>query len=70
MLIPLTLSLPSTAHSPRRRQLEHLELYLENGADPNAQDYDTRTPLHIACAERLLTMAQLLIWFGANLHLR
>ena len=53
-----------------RRNPALLELYLENGADPNSTDYNKRTPLHIACAEGLLLIADLLIAYGAETGIR
>eukprot|EP00186_Timspurckia_oligopyrenoides_P001333 CAMPEP_0182451250 /NCGR_PEP_ID=MMETSP1172-20130603/43616_1 /TAXON_ID=708627 /ORGANISM="Timspurckia oligopyrenoides, Strain CCMP3278" /LENGTH=1024 /DNA_ID=CAMNT_0024649003 /DNA_START=175 /DNA_END=3249 /DNA_ORIENTATION=- len=37
-------------------------------ADPNFQDYDLRTPLHLACAEGHLEMCKLLLSHGAKLN--
>eukprot|EP00958_Prasinococcus_capsulatus_P004935 scaffold459_cov391-Prasinococcus_capsulatus_cf.AAC.6 len=37
------------------------------GGDPNSEDYDRRTPLHIACAEGNMTAAKTLIDHGANI---
>ena len=36
------------------------------GADPNCGDYDHRTPLHIAAAEGLYLIAQMLVEAGAS----
>ncbi|ERM99785.1 hypothetical protein AMTRI_Chr11g102180 [Amborella trichopoda] len=43
-----------------------LKRLLENGIDPNSNNYDQRTPLHIAAAEGLHLVADILIKTGAN----
>ncbi|XP_058097518.1 potassium channel KOR2-like [Magnolia sinica] len=43
-----------------------LKRLLENGVDPNSKNYDERTPLHIAAAEGLHLVANILIKFGAD----
>ena len=37
------------------------------GGEPNSSDYDSRTPLHIACAEGNMPAVKLLIEGGADL---
>ncbi|CAL5442504.1 unnamed protein product [Camellia sinensis] len=49
-----------------RRDLEFLRRVLANGINPNARSYDLRTPLHIASAEGLYTIACLLLEAGAS----
>ncbi|CAL5362702.1 unnamed protein product [Camellia sinensis] len=49
-----------------RRDLEFLRRVLANGINPNSRSYDLRTPLHIAAAEGLYTMACLLLEAGAS----
>jgi ankyrin repeat protein len=39
---------------------------LENGADPNAEDNDGRTPLHIAAYKGHVKIVKLLLEHGAN----
>ncbi|CAL5445307.1 unnamed protein product [Camellia sinensis] len=49
-----------------RRDLEFLRRVLANGINPNSRSYDLRTPLHIAAAEGLYTIACLLLEAGAS----
>lgn len=51
-----------------RGNTEMLRLFLENGADPNAADYDMRTPLHIACAEGIVPIVKMLLISGADIN--
>mmetsp|Transcript_22528 Transcript_22528/g.58745 ORF Transcript_22528/g.58745 Transcript_22528/m.58745 type:complete len:645 (-) Transcript_22528:387-2321(-) len=53
-----------------RGQADLLQLYLDFGANPNEGDYDRRTPMHIACAEGMLTIVKILVASGADLHAR
>ncbi|GJP70147.1 hypothetical protein CLOP_g1126, partial [Closterium sp. NIES-67] len=43
-----------------------LKRLLVNGVNPNAADYDLRTPLHIASAEGFVQVARLLVEHGAD----
>ncbi|CAI5467807.1 unnamed protein product, partial [Closterium sp. Yama58-4] len=43
-----------------------LRRLLVNGVNPNAADYDLRTPLHIASAEGFVQVARLLVEHGAD----
>ncbi|XAR58128.1 hypothetical protein NMG60_11026523 [Bertholletia excelsa] len=43
-----------------------LKRMLSNGMDPNSEDYDHRTPLHVAASEGLYLMAKLLLEAGAS----
>ena len=38
------------------------------GVDPNIQDYDKRTALHLAAVEGQLNMVQLLVEYGADIN--
>ncbi|KAL7160750.1 hypothetical protein ACSBR2_041415 [Camellia fascicularis] len=49
-----------------RRDFQFLRRVLANGINPNSRSYDLRTPLHIAAAEGLYTMACLLLEAGAS----
>ncbi|KAK9278551.1 hypothetical protein L1049_028122 [Liquidambar formosana] len=49
-----------------RRDLDFLKRVLANGINPNAKNYDLRTPLHIAASEGLFSMANLLLEAGAS----
>ncbi|KAL5982803.1 hypothetical protein ACLOJK_016880 [Asimina triloba] len=46
--------------------IDLLKRLLENGVDPNSKNYDERTPLHIAAAEGLHLVANVLINYGAD----
>ena len=43
-----------------------VEELLEKGADPNAQDYDGRTPLHVATSKGDVLIVELLLKHGAD----
>ncbi|MQL96094.1 hypothetical protein Taro_028770 [Colocasia esculenta] len=45
---------------------DFLKRVLSHGIDPNSKDYDHRTPLHIAAAEGLYSMAKILVEAGAS----
>lgn len=49
-----------------RRDFEFLKRVLSNGINPNAKNYDCRTPLHIAASEGLYSVAELLLESGAS----
>ncbi|KAH7529250.1 hypothetical protein FEM48_Zijuj05G0164600 [Ziziphus jujuba var. spinosa] len=49
-----------------KRDLDLLKRVLANDINPNAKNYDLRTPLHIAASEGLYTMAELLLSAGAS----
>ncbi|KAK7825798.1 potassium channel skor [Quercus suber] len=49
-----------------RRDFEFLKRVLSNGINPNAKNYDCRTPLHIAASEGLYSVAELLLEAGAS----
>ncbi|KAK6925482.1 Ankyrin repeat [Dillenia turbinata] len=49
-----------------RRDLDFLRRVLACGINPNAKNYDFRTPLHIAASEGLFSIAKLLIEAGAS----
>ncbi|KAF8036318.1 hypothetical protein BT93_C2135 [Corymbia citriodora subsp. variegata] len=49
-----------------RRDIDLLKGTLANGINPNAKNYDSRTPLHIAASEGLYTVAHLLLKAGAS----
>ena len=51
--------------------VEEMTRLIENeGVDPNIQDYDKRTALHLACCEGQLEMVKLLINYGADVNTR
>jgi hypothetical protein len=47
---------------------ESVELLLNNGADPNVQDFSGNTPLHFAASKGLVKVAELLINKGAQVN--
>lgn len=49
-----------------KKELDLLKRILACGINPNAKNYDQRTPLHIAASEGLFTMAELLLEAGAS----
>ncbi|XP_028756660.1 potassium channel SKOR [Neltuma alba] len=48
------------------KELSLLRRVLDYGINPNARNYDQRTPLHIAASEGLCKMAELLLEAGAS----
>ncbi|XP_052188772.1 potassium channel SKOR-like [Diospyros lotus] len=49
-----------------RGDSDFLKRILSNGIDPNCEDYDQRTPLHVAASQGLYLMAKLLLEAGAS----
>lgn len=49
-----------------RRDVALLKMVLSNGINPNAKNYDCRTPLHLAASEGLYSVAELLLEAGAS----
>ncbi|KAJ9676731.1 hypothetical protein PVL29_021977 [Vitis rotundifolia] len=49
-----------------RRDLNFLKRILANGINPNAKNYDSRTPLHLAASEGLYSMTNILLEAGAS----
>ncbi|XP_054786421.1 potassium channel SKOR-like [Prosopis cineraria] len=49
-----------------KKELSLLRRVLDYGINPNARNYDQRTPLHIAASEGLCKMAELLLEAGAS----
>ena len=49
-----------------RRDLDLLKRVLDSNINPNAKNFDHRTPLHIAASEGLYTIAELLLNAGAS----
>jgi ankyrin repeat protein len=49
-----------------RRDLDLLKRILSNGINPNAKNYDLRTPLHLAASEGLYSVAELILEAGAS----
>ncbi|MFS7962096.1 putative cyclic nucleotide-binding domain, rmlC-like jelly roll, ankyrin repeat-containing [Helianthus anomalus] len=46
--------------------IEFLKRVLDNGVNPNSRNYDLRTPLHIAAAEGLYSIAKLILEAGGS----
>ncbi|URE31927.1 Potassium channel [Musa troglodytarum] len=49
-----------------RGDSDFIRRVLKYGIDPNSKDYDQRTPLHVAAAEGLYSIAKMLIEAGAS----
>ncbi|EPS72922.1 hypothetical protein M569_01827, partial [Genlisea aurea] len=49
-----------------RGDSELLKRMLSRGVDPNSEDYDLRTPLHVAATQGLLSISRLLLEAGAS----
>lgn len=49
-----------------RRNMELLKRLLANDINPNAKNYDQRSPLHVAASEGLYPMAEFLLEAGAS----
>lgn len=49
-----------------RGDSDFLRRLLSNGVDPNSNDYDHRSPLHVAASQGLYLMAKLLVEAGAS----
>ncbi|KAM1638248.1 hypothetical protein EV1_015777 [Malus domestica] len=49
-----------------RRNMELLKRLLSNDINPNAKNYDQRSPLHVAASEGLYPMAEFLLEAGAS----
>ncbi|GJP30928.1 hypothetical protein CLOM_g7326 [Closterium sp. NIES-68] len=58
-----------TASKSGGSSVEYLERLLAAGADVNAQDHAGCTALHVACANRSIAVAKILLSHGANPHL-
>ncbi|CAI5469023.1 unnamed protein product [Closterium sp. Yama58-4] len=59
----------SSSKSGGGSNVQYLERLLTAGADVNAQDHAGCTALHVACANRSIAVAKLLMAHGANPHL-
>lgn len=65
--IPLDLSLPKTLkEAVIKRDYAAVKRLLKNGANPNEQDKNGVTPLHLATKDNRLYIVTLLIQKGAN----
>ncbi|KAL9233701.1 hypothetical protein vseg_008661 [Gypsophila vaccaria] len=53
-----------------RGDIEFLKRLLSNGINPNSNDYDHRTPLHVAASQGLYLVAKMLVDAGANVFLK
>lgn len=49
-----------------QRDFDLLKRVLDNDLNPNAKNYDHRTPLHVAAAEGFYTIAELLLKAGGS----
>ena len=49
---------------------DNLLLLLNNGIDPNAKDYDSRSALHLAAAEGKDKIVELLLQFKADVNIK
>lgn len=50
----------------RNQQYDWIELFLQNGTDPNLPDSDGRRPLHVAAETGNLPIVRLLLQYGAK----
>ena len=67
---PLHRIVTSVAIRPKDRDFDVARFLLEHGADPDAKDNDHSTPLHVASYYGSVKAAQLLLGYGANIHLQ
>jgi hypothetical protein len=70
LIAALSCSRPRPGAAARQDVIEILELLLAFKADPNQRGTNDYTPLHMAVSERNLPAVELLLSFGADLHLR
>jgi hypothetical protein len=70
LIAALSCSRPRPGAAARQDVIEILELLLAFKADPNQRGINDYTPLHMAVSERNLPAVELLLSFGADLHLR
>ena len=54
----------------QKSHLEVAQLLLDEGADPDAQDDDGRTPIMHACQEGQVSSVKLLLQYQANINLK